>query len=212
MERKNGSLTTSVFVLACAALTAWYIQSARLSGAVAAAMPVLPSKIGEWSLLRTVAIPDEFLKILGTKTASLGEYAGNDGKIIQVYILQTSGRRSTIHQPEYCYLGSGKNELLKRGTVGVELPDKRTVPLNYLLLQTERGFEAVLYCYTVGNIVTDSYYRQQFLFLLNGLKNKKVVGSLIRISKNYQSENNAKDLSELQLFANKLLKEKVLSK
>ncbi len=212
MARKISSLTISILILAGAALVVGFIQSTRSNNNAEAALPVLPRAVGNWMLLRTVTIPEEFLRVLGTRTASLGEYSGSEGDAIQLYILRANGRRSTIHQPEYCYLGSGKNELLKKGKVNIELSDTAEIPANYFSLQTEQGFQTVLYCYTVNDVITNSYYTQQFLLLLNGLKNKKVVGSLIRISKNSQDENYSGDLSTLQVFMAELLKTNISDK
>ena len=208
MGRKVSSLTVSILILAFAAAIVFNIQKARFADTEEAALPVLPGSVGNWNLLKTIAIPAEFLLMLGTRTASLGEYGGADAGIIQLYILRTKGRRSTIHQPEYCYLGSGKNELLKKGTIEIALSGAVSIPANYFVLQTDQGFQTILYCYTVNSRITNSYYMQQLLLLANGFKNKKVVGSLIRISKNSLTANNDSDLSYLQAFMKELVTEK----
>jgi EpsI family protein len=205
MAHKPDNLTVSILSLGFAAVVVGFIVQGRSMTGQDAGMPVLPEHVQDWRLAKTVPIPEEFLQILGTKTAVLGEYCDDAGTSVQLYILRSNGRRSTIHQPEYCYLGSGKNELLKKGTLSTEIASGKRIPMNYLFIQTDHGFQTVLYFYTVNEVITNNYYLQQFLFLANRLKNKKVEGSLVRISRNSKNNSFTDDTEYLQLFATQLL-------
>ncbi len=168
--------------------------------------PLLPAQIGEWSLSAEIPIKDEFLQILGTKSAVLAEYSNNENDKFQIYVLKSSKKRSSFHQPEYCYLGSGKNELMKRGMLNIDLEGEKSTKINYFLAQTGKGTQVVCYFYTVNNMITASYYKQQFYYLLNRLKNKRVDGSLVRISK-YSLEGNFDDeIKKLQLIVKSVVK------
>ncbi|MFH1458950.1 MAG: exosortase C-terminal domain/associated protein EpsI [Candidatus Omnitrophota bacterium] len=162
------------------------------------AKPKLLEKYGEWSYLREIPISENILEVLGTKGAVLGEYKNAQGEKLQVYILKASLKRSSIHQPEYCYLGATE-ELIKKGSLNIDLNKKEKIPVNYLLVKTQAGIDLVMYTYETNCIFTNNYYWQQFLFLIQRLKGHSVNGSLIRVSKSTINDKLSDDIKVLQL-------------
>ena len=205
--KKINSLTISIGILLVFLILMMKISSsAGVQSPVNPVKPVLPKFISDWKYYREIDIPDDILKILGTKEAVLGEYLDKGGDSLNLYILKSSGRRSVIHPPEYCYMGSGKNELLGKGTRLIEDNKGNKLAVNYLYVQVEHGFQVVIYFYTANDMVTHNYYKQQFNFLINRLKNKKIEGCLIRISKYSQNDDFEQTLKKLQPVVKQLLK------
>ncbi|MBU4305750.1 MAG: EpsI family protein [Candidatus Omnitrophica bacterium] len=199
--KKIDSLTISIIILLfCAIFIAW-IKTAKVQEGNDVEKPQVPGRLGEWIFSRDIPINEEFLNILGTRGAVLAEYGNSEGEKIYLYILKSASRRSSIHPPEYCYLGSGKNELLRKETVILDIGAGHKVPVNYLLVQTEKGFQSVLYFYTANELITNSYYKQQLYFLIKRLAGKNIEGSLIRISKIYSQNNSEEEFLGLQHVA-----------
>jgi len=205
MRKKTDTLTISIFILIIAALCGGGVNKIKTSSVDSAEKPLLPAVVGQWTLSDEIVIPDKFLRILGTKTASLGEYDSDTGEKLQLYILTSENRRASIHQPEYCYMGSGANEILKKGAIALELGDGKHARVNYFFLQTEKGFKLVNYFYTANDLVTNNYYRQQLYFLLGRLKGETVQGSLVRISKFVKNDDFSNDQDSLQVFTSQLV-------
>ncbi|MFH2138101.1 MAG: exosortase C-terminal domain/associated protein EpsI [Candidatus Omnitrophota bacterium] len=197
-RKKLDSLTISIIILAVFAVVVSFLNTSRANVSAEAEKPALPLQLSDWKLLRDVVIPEDILAVLGTKAASLGEYANALGEKVNLYILKSSGRRSTIHPPEYCYLGSGKNELLKKGKFPMNIDDKQTIKVNYMFIQIEGGFQTVVYFYTANELITNNYYKQQLFFLLKRLKSAEVQGSLIRISKFSKNNDFLAEINSLQ--------------
>ncbi len=205
MARKIDSLTISCLILVCFVVMTFKINATKESTFRETKKPKLPAQLGGWNLRRELPISDDILAILGTKGAVIGEYVNEKQGKILVYILRSSSRRTSIHQPEYCYIGSGKNELLQKGTVDIQLNTGKSIAVNYLFIQTGRGFQVVTYFYTANELVSNSYNKQQFYFLLKRLKNEPVEGSLVRISKFYRKGKFEEELESLQPIVKSLL-------
>ncbi|MCP4649468.1 MAG: EpsI family protein [PVC group bacterium] len=204
--KKIDNLTISVLVLFVFVLLTMRIVSSREEFALEVEKPSIPAELADWKLLGEVVIPEDILKILGTKAATLGEYRNAAGEKIDLYILKSSGRRSTIHSPEYCYLGSGKNELLKRGKYDVSLDSGKTLKVNYLFIQIEGGFQTVVYFYTANQLKTHNYYKQQLFFILKRLKNEPVEGCLMRVAKFSRNNDLEPSLESLQPVVRELVR------
>ena len=208
MRKKLDTFTVSILILVVFAVFTAKINAVKGHHPLSVSMPVLWKSFGDWKLEEQIDIPEKFLRILGTKTAVLGHYRDNDGNLLQLYILKSSGRRSTIHQPEYCYIGSGKNEILKKGDFKVFAGEKRgEITVNYFIIQIEQGFQIVSYFYTANELITNNYYKQQIVFLLKRLKNKKIEGSLVRLSKIFKKADFEEEKKLMQHAVKSLLME-----
>ena len=159
--------------------------------------PVMPARLGQWTFRKEIPITDEVLAILGTKGAVLAEYENPSGEAVEVYVLRGSSKRSSIHQPEYCYLADERNELLEKINVRVTR-DGREFPLTFMKIKSGDVFQAIAYFYTANDLITNSYARQQLFFLRCRLQGRPVEGSLIRISKFSKELDNNHDISVLQ--------------
>ncbi len=203
MAHKKNSLTVSVIVLLVANLLVFHLSGMNRE-TLSETPPRLPESVREWGLAREIEIPAEFLEILGTSGASLGEYRNEQGESVLLYIIKTSSRRASIHPPEYCFLGGGDRELLRKGlTEG--LPRRQAATkVNYLVIQQPEGFTSALYFYTEGSSVTASYLTQQLYFIFKRLKNIPVEGKMIRISSPYPVKNPDIELEKLKTFTQSL--------
>lgn len=206
MRKQVDSLIVSIFVLLICALFIARLNIIKGASFQGIEKPVLPVVVDGWNFGREISLSDDVLSILGTKGAILSEYVNHAGDKIYLYVLRTAGRRSSIHQPEYCYLGGGKNELLKQGTVYIADYEGKNFPVNFLCIQTAGGFQAVLYFYTANDLITNSYYKQQFYFLVNRIKGKKIEGELVRVSKFYVTGDLDKELQILQAFISSIVR------
>ncbi|RKY34308.1 MAG: EpsI family protein [Candidatus Omnitrophota bacterium] len=194
MARKIDTLTISCIILFIACVLALGVNAFKKIEIKDAPKPILPQEIGDFVLINQVNLPETLIKSLQTKAASVGEYEDNSGEEIQLYVLSSAGQRSIIHQPEYCYLGSGKNELLKKGVLNIAINNHKFEQVNYFLIQIEQGFQVVLYFYTVNHLITNSYAKQQIYFLIERLKNQQVIGSLVRVSKLFKHKDSQGEL------------------
>ncbi|MBI4844938.1 MAG: EpsI family protein [Candidatus Omnitrophica bacterium] len=212
MAKKTDSLLISLVILVIAALMSGLVNSAKTSYSDEVDKPVFPLNLGEWNFFREIPLSEDVLNILGTRGAGLAEYSNKEGEKLSWYILKTGSRRASIHQPEYCYLGSGKNELLQRGTMTIDRDENNSFKVNYLIVQAKNGFQAVVYFYTANELISNNYYKQQFYFLLRRLKGEKIEGSLIRISKFYFHNDSSLELKNLQHIVPQVIKNLNLTK
>jgi len=201
MSRKINTVTISIFILLVSAVFIARINALKASITAEVEKPEFINQLGKWKFNREIPISSDILRILGTKGAALAEYEDASGDKLWLYILKSRGRRSSIHQPEYCYIGSGRNELLERGKKIVDIDTKNKITVNYIFAQNERGFQIVAYFYTVDDFITSNYYLQQIVFLLKRLKGKDVEASLVRISKFIKGNDYSSDLESLEHVA-----------
>jgi EpsI family protein len=144
-----------------------------------------PLKIGEWTGTDMKFENKEYEKqvyaILGTNKVLLRSYAdaGKDKAAIQV--VYSDQKRQSFHPPEYCYLGSGDNELLETGKAQVVLDGGKALAVNRTVYQVKRGKVLMLDWYTAGDLMTENYYKQQLYFVINQLKGGKSGGSAVRV-------------------------------
>jgi EpsI family protein len=206
MFRKIDTLTISILILLIFAVFTARINFIKASGSAEMQKPEFIYRLGDWKFNQEIPISDDILRILGTKGAALGEYVDSSGDKLWLYILKSRGRRSSIHQPEYCYIGSGKNELLEKGRKMIDIDSQTKVPVNYIFVQNEKGFQVVVYFYTINDVITNNYYLQQLLFLQRRLSNRTAEASLIRLSKFSKSRKFTKDLQSLQHVAIQIVK------
>jgi len=205
MAARKNSLNVSIIILFICLVVVLRIGALQASFNVDIKKPQFAEQLGQWNFKREIPISEGALEILGTKGAGLAEYEDKQGEKLHIYILKTSGRRSSIHQPEYCYSG-GNNEILSKGTMTISPAEKRKMNVNYFIVQSDTGFQVVVYFYTANELISNNYYLQQLFFLKKRLQSKPVEGSLIRVSKFSQDNEFSDDLNKLQLIAEELVR------
>ncbi|MCM8814341.1 MAG: EpsI family protein [Candidatus Omnitrophica bacterium] len=180
--RREHCLRVSAAVLAVFAAISFFLRSTAIDHPAESLKPPLPAAVGQWRFLKEVPIPEMFLDILGTRAAVVGQYANAAGNSLQLYFLKGSAKRSSIHEPEYCYLGSTNNEMLERGQWLIGGNGGDAVRVNYFVLKTEQGIEMVSYCYTINGKIFNNYFIQQMALLSARVRRVPVEAMLVRAS------------------------------
>ncbi len=144
-----------------------------------------PLKIGEWTGADITFEDKEYEKqvyaILGTNKVLLRSYADARNERTAIQVVYSDQKRQSFHPPEYCYLGSGDNELLESGKAQVALDGGKALAVNRTVYQVKRGEVLLLDWYTAGDLMTENYYKQQLYFVMNQLKRGKSGGSAVRV-------------------------------
>ncbi len=199
MEKKKlSTLNLSLLIMLIFALAVLKVHFSLVHFQAIEKKPDLPAVLGQWCYFREIPISEAALNVLGTKSAALADYEDGKGDLARLYILASYGRRSSIHEPEFCYAGSGKNDIIAKGETIIGRGKGRPFPVNYFILDTDYGYQAVMYTYTVGQEITSSYLKQQILFVVKRFKKRNVLGRLIRVSKFCKNKNYSKDLAMLE--------------
>ena len=185
MGKKNLNLIVAIVALIACGVCVLAISSFKRTPSRDVRLLEFPLKVGEWTGADMKFEDKEYEKqvyaILGTNKVLLRAYAdaGNEKAAIQV--VYSDQKRQSFHPPEYCYLGSGDNELLEAGKAQVALDGGKTLAVNRTVYQLKRGKVLMLDWYTAGDLMTENYYRQQLYFVMNQLKRGKSGGSAVRV-------------------------------
>lgn len=163
----------------------------------------IPYELNGW-LGKDVKLDEEVFEILGTKRIIMRQYKNSNDDIIWLYLVCSEKNRTSFHPPEYCYLGSGKNELLEKETASTEISDE-TLSFNRLIFQTQGGLQMVLFWFTADKEMFASYYKQQLRLLLNTIRNKKSEGIMVRLSTYFNPENEEERFEMMRLFIKDLM-------
>jgi len=144
-----------------------------------------PLKLGEWAG-NDIRFDDkeyekQVYRILGTDKVLLRVYSDSRSERVSMQVVYSDEKRQSFHPPEYCYLGSGNNELLEKGKVRLTLEGGEEMAVNKAVYQTKRGRVLLLDWYTAGDLTTENYYKQQVYFVINQLKRGKSGGSAVRV-------------------------------
>lgn len=150
-------------------------------------LPVKPNKILEFPYnlgdykSRELSLEQNVYKILNTDTIVARMYSKANQIPLWLIVVYGEEDRQSFHPPEYCYLGAGNVELLKKNVEPVSLKTE-VFYANTLLFKVPHCKELVFYWYTAGSQMTASYYKQQFFFVKEQIKGNRIGGSLIRVS------------------------------
>lgn len=162
----------------------------------------IPHKIDDW-IGKDIPLTDKIYQILGTNKVILREYKNQEGDIIWLYVVFSEKDRTSFHPPEYCYLGSGKTEIIKKDTITVAF-DENSLSANKLVFQMARGRQLVLFWYMAGSQTFASYYRQQLHLILKIIRGKSSQGTMVRLS-TYIQDDEEKAFKRLKLFLKSLI-------
>ncbi|MBN2190834.1 MAG: EpsI family protein [Candidatus Aureabacteria bacterium] len=140
-----------------------------------------PLKIGDWTGKKEP--PEQnVIDILGTDKILMMEFTGEKNQKVLFSVVYGEDNRLSFHPPENCYLGSGKTELLSKTKDTVHINEKMELEVNRVIFQVGQSKQLVLYWYMAGDRMTASYYKQQFFFILDQIRERKGKGALIRVA------------------------------
>lgn len=185
MEKKDLNLILTIIILVVCGACVLAISSFKRTPSRDVKLLEFPLKLGEWTG-NDIKFDDreyerKVYEILGTNKVLLRLYADGKNERVSIQVVYSDQKRQSFHPPEYCYLGSGNNELLEKGRVQITLDGGKTLMVNKAVYQTNKGKVLLLDWYTAGDLMTENYYKQQIYFVMNQLKGGKSGGSAVRI-------------------------------
>jgi EpsI family protein len=183
--KKDLSLIVAIVILIACGACVLAISSLKRTPSRDVKLLEFPLKIGEWTGTDIKFEDREYEKqvyaILGTNKVLLRSYSDARGEKAAMQVVYSDQKRQSFHPPEYCYLGSGNNELLETGKAQVTLDGGKILGVNRTVYQVKRGKVLMLDWYTAGDLMTENYYKQQLYFVMNQLKRGKSGGSSVRV-------------------------------
>ena len=185
MGKKDLNLIVAIVILIACGAGVLAISSFKRTPSRDVKLLEFPLKIGEWTGTDMKFEDKEYEKqvyaILGTNKILLRSYADARKERAAIQVVYSDQKRQSFHPPEYCYLGSGNNELLETGKAQVTLDGGKTLSVNRTVYQIKRGKVLMFDWYTAGDLMTENYYKQQLYFVMNQLKRGKGGGSSVRV-------------------------------
>ncbi|MDD5310152.1 MAG: EpsI family protein [Candidatus Omnitrophica bacterium] len=185
MGKNERNLIIAIVILAACGACVFGISTVKRAPSRAVKLMEFPLNLGEWTGKDIKFEDKEYEKqvyeILGTDKVLIRAYSDRKNESAAVQVVYSDQKRQSFHPPEYCYLGSGANELLETGKAQVALEDGKVLPVNRTVYQTKRGKVLMLDWYTAGDMMTGNYYKQQMYFMINQLKRAKSGGSAVRV-------------------------------
>ena len=184
MGKKELNLIIAVVILAACGACVLGISTVKRAPSRAVKLMEFPLKLGEWTGKDIKFQDKEYEKqvyaILGTDKVLIRAYTDRNNQSAAIQVVYSDQKRQSFHPPEYCYLGSGANELLETGKVQVSLDGGKVLCVNRTVYQIKGGKVLMLDWYTAGDMMTGNYYKQQIYFVINQLKRAKSGGSAVR--------------------------------
>lgn len=185
MEKKDLNLIVAVIILAVCGACVLAISSFKRTPSREVKLLEFPLKLGGWTgndiKFDDKEYEQKVYEILGTDKVLLRLYTDGKNEKVSIQVVYSDRKRQSFHPPEYCYLGSGYNELLEKGRARIALDGGRDIMVNKAVYQTKRGKILLLDWYTAGDLMTDNYYKQQVYFVMNQFKRVKNGGSAVRV-------------------------------
>lgn len=210
MGKKDLNLIIAIAVLAACAVCVAAISTVKRTPARDVKLLEFPLKMGEWAGNNVKFSDKEYEKqiyeILGTDKVLLRYYVDKRNEVVSLQVVYSDQKRQSFHPPEYCYLGSGYNELLEAGKAEVALDGGKVLTVNRTVYQTKKGKVLMLDWYTAGDLMTGNYYKQQVYFVLNQLKGGRGGGSAVRVWTSIVNDDTEAALERCRSFTKELVK------
>jgi EpsI family protein len=140
-----------------------------------------PLTIDDWTA-QDLPINKSDLAILETKNVFLRQYKNKAQKSVYLYIAYSQSNKNASNPPEIVYRNSGISILDKGKKYIIIAFSNLAFKVNWLLLDNDQNQQIAYYWYKVGDVYTQSYWKEQALAALNSLSGKKTGNALIRIS------------------------------
>jgi EpsI family protein len=136
-----------------------------------------------------LVMDEQTLAILETRDYLLREYVAAGGARVQFCIIFSKDNRKGTHPPDLCLAGSGDGIVAKGDVTVTDVPGRGDLPCRELIVQHGQEMQYVMYVYKCGNSYTGSFWKQQWVILLNGLLKRNASGALIRVSLTMDTDN-----------------------
>jgi len=181
MAERKVNFIVAVIILALTGCGVLFIGALKKAPALDVKLLEFPMRVGEWTGKET-PMDKRVYEILGTDKVLLRQYADKKDEKVWIAVVYGEQKRQSFHPPEYCYLGSGNVELLKKELAKIKIDEQKSMDVNKLTFQMGKYRQLVFYWFTAGDLMTENYYKQQFYFVMNQLKYRKSGGTLVRVS------------------------------
>jgi EpsI family protein len=129
------------------------------------------------------------LTILETTDYLCRRYFRSDEPFVEFSIVFSKDNRKGTHPPDLCLAGSGDGIVAKGDVTVTDVPGRGDLPCRELIVQHGQEMQYVMYVYKCGNSYTGSFWKQQWVILLNGLLKRNASGALIRVSLTMDTDN-----------------------
>lgn len=139
----------------------------------------IPVSLGPWKGT-PIPVTDDVIRILETEDIALMEYRLDKEPPLWFAQVAGYGNRGAYHPPELCFVGS-HFEILERGVETVEVNGKDRQVMRLVISQDGQHLEA-WYWFTANGRITPNYYQQQLWLVMDAMRRKPMLGSLVRIS------------------------------
>jgi len=183
--KKELNTLIAVSILALCAVAVLSISSLKRTPSREVRLMSFPMDLSGWKGANVEFKNKEYLKqvyeVLGTDKVLIRTYLSPGNERVSMQVVYSDQKRQSFHPPEYCYLGSGRNEMLTRGKADIELGGGKMLSANESIYQISKNKVLMLDWYTAGDMMTENYYKQQLYFVINQLKGGKTGGSAIRV-------------------------------
>jgi EpsI family protein len=208
--KKEINTFISIGILLSCLTAVLFISSLKRAPARDVRILSFPMELAGWQGADVEFKDKEYLKrvyeILGTDKVLIRSYRNSEGEKVLIQVVYSDQKRQSFHPPEYCYLGSGNNEMLYRGKVNIDLSGKEAFSANESVYRVSRNKVLMLDWYTSGDVMTGNYYKQQLFFVLNQFKHAKSGGSAVRVWTVVSGDDEAGALERCKKFIKEVVK------
>ena len=139
--------------------------------------------------------------ILETKNAFLRCYTDFRGRHIFLYIAYSQSNPKAANPPELYYKASGISIIDKGKKLIIIASSNVKFKVNWLLLDNNESQQLAYYWFKVGDIYTQSYWKQQILAAFNNILGRRKGNALIRISTDIDNGHHQQAIDLLNEFA-----------
>jgi len=140
------------------------------------------------------------LDILETQDYLYRQYFREGDSPVGFLVIFSRDNRKGTHPPDLCLQGSGDG-IVAAADLQVDAVEGRgSVPCRELVSQDAAGLEYTLYTYKCGREYTNSFWRQQWIILLNGLLHRNASGALIRFTTRIEGNKRAQARDRCSAF------------
>jgi EpsI family protein len=140
-----------------------------------------PLTVDDWTS-QDLPINKADLAIIETKNVFLRQYTNKAQKSVYLYIAYSQSNLNASNPPEVIYRNSDISILDKGKKYIIIASSNLNFKVNWLVLDNNQNQQIVYYWFKVGDVYTQSYWKEQALAAFNSLSGKKTGNALIRIS------------------------------
>jgi len=127
-------------------------------------------------------LDENTLTILETSDYLCRRYVRPAMPFMEFSIVFSKDNRKGTHPPDLCLQGAGEGIVAKRSVVVSGVEGRGDIKCSELIVQSGSRKFYFLYVYKCGDTYTPSFWKQQYVILMNGLLDRNASGALIRLS------------------------------